>query len=148
MEVLGLRWGREELQGSYVVELRVKGEDQHNYAIACVRGHRFEHIYIAPIPLFDLILDAGYYGVDVEMEYEKIQDHTIEEYLGTRNENYLESRNSMYEKAITLTQNALTDYEKLLEAGEKNLSAKKYIEPYLGENLNRILHFPGSVAMA
>lgn len=91
MIVRNMRWGYTgdgvacgPVEGSYVVELMVTGEDRHNYFVTCSRFTNDYRVDVTEVSVFDLLMELMDWEVDGKYEIGKIDKLCLETYDGEK----------------------------------------------------------------
>lgn len=138
MKIRGMHWGYDgggmacgPVEGNTIVEICVTTSDKKNAFVTVSRMSEFEHVYISPLPAFDLLIHSNHYDVDFDSEYEKVTKHTVEEYdyeIGDEPEEMFES---VYSKVIHLARLAMQEYCFSESDGHDQERADKFIGRYV-----------------
>ena len=98
----------------------------------------YEHVYISPLPAFDLLIQSNHDDVDFEQEYEKVTKYTIEEYdyeIGDEPEDMF---SSAYAKIIHLARLAMQEYYFVESEINDQVRADKFIEVYVESDFDQM----------
>ena len=145
MKVRNLRWGEScggmacgPIEGSSVVELCVTWKGG-TYFIADSCLMEFEHIFVSPMPLFDVLINMDRMDVDTEEEYNKVSEASILEFECEIEDDLDDAQDlgeTEFRKTIEFVRYALQTYfESSLAEDEDYEMAQKFIEPYVGEDI-------------
>ena len=87
MKILGMRWGYDgggfacgPVEGCTVVELIVADPDGHMQFVVASRMDQYEHIYVSPVSLYDLMICSNCDAVDFDATCEIIEKLATEDY--------------------------------------------------------------------
>lgn len=145
MKVRNLRWGEScggmacgPIEGSSVVELCVTWKGG-TYFIADSCLMEFEHIFVSPMPLFDVLINMDRMDVDTEEEYNKVSEASIIDFeceIDDELDDLDDLEETEFRKAIEFVRYALQTYfESSLAEDEDYEMAQKFIEAYVGEDI-------------
>lgn len=144
MKIRNMRWGYDgggvacgPVSGSSVVEVCVTDE-RHNYFVIVSEMDGFQRVGVSPIPLFDILIHMMHYDVQFDEEFAKYESNVIEDYdfeIGDEPDEMYESK---YAKVIHLARLAMQAYMELDDGGSETAAAEKFIEPYIGEDVDEM----------
>ena len=142
MIVRSLRWGSGSggmacgpVEGSDLAELCVAWKGSI-YFIADSALAGFEHIFVSPLPLFDVLKYMDSMDVDSEEEFDKACEASIFDWECGMEEDLDDMEETEFRKAIDFVRFALQTYlESGLADDEAHEMAQKFIEKYVGEDI-------------
>ncbi len=145
MIVRSLRWGSGSggmacgpVEGSDIAELCVTWKGSI-YFIADSALAGFEHIFVSPLPLFDVLMYMDSMEVDGEEEYNKVCEASIFDWECGMEEDLDDMEETEFRKAIDFVRFALQTYlESGLSDDEAYEMAQQFIEKYAGEDIYTI----------
>ncbi len=146
MKVRNMRWGYDgggmacgPVDGNWIVEICVTGNDKHNYFVLETRMSEFARIFVSPVPLFDIMIQSNHYDVDSMDEFEKAVTHSIEDYDYEIGDEPEEMEESEFAKAIHLVRVAMQQfYDNEDDEADYYQTAQDFIEPYVDEELEEM----------
>jgi len=144
MKVRAMRWGYDgggmacgPVEGNTIVEICVTSE-RKNYFVTVSRMSEFEHVYVSPLPAFDLLIHSNHYDVEFEHEYEKGTAHVVEDYdyeIGNEPE---EMAASSFAKVIHLARLAMQECYSSCTQEEDYAEAQEFIKKYIDKDIEDI----------
>lgn len=145
MKIRGMHWGYDgggmacgPVEGNTIVEISVTTSDKKNVFVTVSRMSEFEHVYISPLPAFDLLIHSNHYDVDFDSEYEKVTKHAVEEYDYEIGDEPAEMLESAYSKVIHLARLAMQEYYFTETVGHDQERADNFIESYVGSDFEQM----------
>ena len=143
MKIRGMRWGYDggrvacgPVPGNTIVEICVTAPEKRNFFVTVSQMMEYEHVYISPIPTFDLLIHSTCYDVDSDAEYKKVTDNIVEEYDYEVGDEPAEMHSSAFAKVIHLARLALQEYS----CGESKIAeyekAEAFIAKYVDKNID------------
>lgn len=143
MKVRNMRWGYDgggmacgPVSGSCLVEICVTDNDGHNYFVIVSEMDGFQRTGVSPMPLFDILMYMMRYDVQFEDEFAKYGANVIEDYDYENGDEPEEMLKSKFAKVIHLARLAMQEYMILDDSASEAAAAEKFIEPYVGENID------------
>ena len=145
MIVRNLRWGSGSggmacgpVEGSDLAELCVAWKGSL-YFVADSALAGVEHIFVSPLPLFDVLMYIDSMEVDGEEEYNKVCEASIFDWECEMEEDLDDMEETEFRKAIDFVRFALQTYlESGLADDEAYEMAQQFIEKYAGEDIYTI----------
>jgi hypothetical protein len=145
MKIRALRWGYDgggiacgPVEGNTIVEICATNSEKQNVFVTVSRMSEFEHVYISPLPAFDLLIHLNHYDVDFETEYAKVTAHTIEDYDYEIGDEPNGMFDSAYAKVIHLARLAMQEYYFGESKDSDSVRAEKFIEEYIGKDFDAV----------
>ena len=145
MKIRKMNWGYDgggvacgPVEGSTIVEICVT-KDEKNYFVVVSRMSEFERVWVSPVPLYDLLIEANHYDVDFDNEFDKVEKTALEDYdyeIGYEPE---EMYKSEFAKVIRLARTAMEQNDCFSNDNLTNVkAAEEFIKEYVDGNFDEM----------